>query len=79
MFMVYLFARRFVEPHKALLSAALLISTFFFNSFTLIVYNHNKAPLIFWILVIYFISFLLARAKGCIIGACSALPQQPVS
>ena len=75
MFMVYLFARRFVEPHKALLSAALLISTSFFNSVSLIKYNHNTAPLIFWILVIYLFHSCL-RGKGLhywgLLGAAAA-------
>ena len=75
MFMVYLFARRFVEPHKALLSAALLIGTVFFYSPYVIRYNHNKAPLIFWILVIYLFHACL-RGKGlhywCFLGAAAA-------
>ncbi len=52
-FIVYLFARRFVEPSKALLSAALLLGTHFFYTADLLIYNHNTAQPIFWILVIY--------------------------
>ena len=75
MFMVYLFARRFVEPHKALLSAALLIGTAFFYSSYVIRYNHNTAQPIFWILVIYLFHVCL-RGKGlhywCFLGAAAA-------
>ena len=75
MFMVYLFARRFVGPHKALLSAALLIGTSFFNSFYLVRYNHNIAQPIFWILVIYLFHACL-RGKGlhywCFLGIAAA-------
>ena len=75
MFMVYLFARRFVEPHKALLSAALLIGTYFFYSSYVMRYNHNTAHPIFWILVIYLFHACL-RGKGlhywCFLGAAAA-------
>ena len=75
MFMVYLFARRFVEPHKALLSAALLIGTAFFYSSYVIRYNHNTAQPIFWILVISLFHVCL-RGKGlhywCFLGAAAA-------
>ena len=73
--MVYLFARRFVEPHKALLSAALLMGIYFFNSFYVMKYNHNTAHPIFWILVIYLFHACL-RGKGlhywCFLGAAAA-------
>ena len=75
MFMVYLFARRFVEPHKALLSAALLIGTVFFYSPLVMQYNHNTVQPIFWILVIYLFHVCL-RGKGlhywCFLGAAAA-------
>ena len=75
MFMVYLFARRFFEPHKALLSAALLMGIYFFNSAYVMKYNHNTAQPIFWILVIYLFHVCL-RGKGlhywCFLGAAAA-------
>ena len=63
LFMVYLFSRRFVEPHKALLSAALLLCTFYFSTIRVINLNENSAQLLFWILVIYLFHSCL-RGKG---------------
>ena len=75
LFMVYLFARRFVEPHKALLSAALLLGLYFFRTSEVIRYNHDTAQPIFWILVIYLFHVCL-RGKGlhywCFLGAAAA-------
>ena len=75
LFMVYLFARRFVEPHKALLSAALLLGIYFFYTSRVIRYNHDTALPIFWILVIYLFHSCL-RGKGlhywCFLGAAAA-------
>ena len=75
LFMVYLFARRFVEPHKALLSAALLMGLHFFRASAVLRYNHDTVQPIFWILVIY-LFYVCLRGKGlhywCFLGAAAA-------
>ena len=75
LFMVYLFSRRFVEPHKALLSAALLLCTFYFSTIEVTNLNHNTAQPLFWILVIYLFHSCL-RGKGlhywCLLGVSAA-------
>ena len=75
LFIVYLFARRFFDPHKALLSAMLLIGIYFFTTVDVMRYNHNTAQPIFWILVIYLFHSCL-RGKGlhywCFLGAAAA-------
>ena len=63
LFMVYLFSRRFVDPHKALLSAALLLGTFYFSTIEVTNLNHNTAQPLFWILMIYLFHSCL-RGKG---------------
>ena len=74
LFMVYLFARRFVAPHQALLSAILLVSLYS-NSLLIIKYNHNTAQLIFLILVMY-LFYACLQGRGlhywCFLGAAAA-------
>ena len=74
LFMVYLFARRFVAPHQALLSAALLVSLYY-TDFYIIKYNEDTAQPIFWILVMYLFHACL-QGRGlhywCFLGVAAA-------
>ena len=75
LFMVYLFARRFVAPHQALLSAALLVVSLHFQNNWVFIYNHNSAQPIFWILVMY-LFYACLQGRGlhywCFLGAAAA-------
>ena len=80
LFMVYLFARRFVAPHQALLSAALLVSLHYswvgiYHNSWVGIYNHNTAQPIFWILVMY-LFYACLQGRGlhywCFLGAAAA-------
>ena len=77
LFMVYLFARRFVAPHQALLSAMLLVSLYilYYKSLYITNYNHNTAQPIFWILVMY-LFYACLQGRGlhywCFLGAAAA-------
>ena len=75
LFMVYLFARRFVAPHQALLSAALLVVSLHFQNNWVFIYNHNTAQPIFWILVMY-LFYACLQGRGlhywCFLGAAAA-------
>ena len=75
--MVYLFARRFVSTHQALLSAMLLVSLYilYYKSLYITNYNHNTAQPIFWILVMY-LFYACLQGRGlhywCFLGAAAA-------
>ena len=75
LFIVYLFARRLFDHHKALLSAMLLMGISFYNTLDIIEYTHNTAHPIFWILTIYLFHACL-RDKGlhywCFLGVAAA-------
>ena len=80
LFMVYLFARRFVAPHQALLSALLLVTLYAQHYYNpqhhyIINYNNNTAQQILWILVMY-LFYACLKGRGlhywCFLGAAAA-------
>ena len=74
LWVVYLFARIFVSPQRALLSALLVALCFAWRSFDN-VFNHNTAQPLFWVLVIYLFYLGLNNRKlywWILLGAAAA-------